>query len=187
MKQARAGLQEEIRGSYEHAPMKKTTPPPHGNERLVGGADADTWRIAFQFHETLQNFFLRKVAASRMACCLFSSPPSQRFRVNCRLNLSETAMRVCRRGSIAKKPSECQQATNQNQEYPCKEPLPLARSRFSRFDHLRSTIGYPLNFVATSVALWPPKPKELLTMASTFIPRAVFGTQSRSHSGSGFS
>jgi len=39
----------------------------------------------------------------------------------------------------------------------------------------------------TRVALWPPKPKELLMQASTLSSRALFGTQSRSHSGSGFS
>jgi len=35
---------------------------------------------------------------------------------------------------------------------------------------------YPLNFLAAMLALWPPKPKELLIVASTFIWRAVFGT-----------
>ena len=34
----------------------------------------------------------------------------------------------------------------------------------------------PTNFFATVQALWPPKPKELLMMASTFISRAVWGT-----------
>lgn len=48
-------------------------------------------------------------------------------------------------------------------------------------------IAQPLNFFATMVALWPPKPKELLTMALTVSSRATLGTQSRSHSGSGVS
>ena len=35
---------------------------------------------------------------------------------------------------------------------------------------------HPTNFFAVMVALWPPKPNELLTMAFTFISRAVLGT-----------
>ncbi len=35
---------------------------------------------------------------------------------------------------------------------------------------------YPTNFFATRLALCPPKPKELLMIAFTFIFRAVFGT-----------
>ena len=34
----------------------------------------------------------------------------------------------------------------------------------------------PTNFLARMLALWPPKPKELLRMALTVIWRAVFGT-----------
>jgi len=39
-----------------------------------------------------------------------------------------------------------------------------------------SFIFYPTNFFAAMLALWPPKPKELLMMALTFISRAVLGT-----------
>ena len=39
-----------------------------------------------------------------------------------------------------------------------------------------SFIFHPTNFFAAMVELWPPKPKELLTMAFTGIGRAVFGT-----------
>ncbi len=35
---------------------------------------------------------------------------------------------------------------------------------------------HPTNFFAAMVALWPPKPNELFTMAFTVISRAVFGT-----------
>jgi hypothetical protein len=35
---------------------------------------------------------------------------------------------------------------------------------------------YPPNFFAAMVALWPPKPNELFTMAFTGILRAVLGT-----------
>ncbi len=34
----------------------------------------------------------------------------------------------------------------------------------------------PTNFFAMTVALWPPKPKELFTIALTFISRALCGT-----------
>jgi hypothetical protein len=34
----------------------------------------------------------------------------------------------------------------------------------------------PMNFFATTVALWPPKPNELFTIAFTFNSRAVCGT-----------
>src|SRR5205809_5890285 len=47
--------------------------------------------------------------------------------------------------------------------------------------------GYRTNFFATIVALWPPKPKELLMIALIVISRAVFGTQSKSHCASEFS
>lgn len=36
--------------------------------------------------------------------------------------------------------------------------------------------NYPLNSVASRVALWPPKPKELLIATFTFFSRAIFGT-----------
>ena len=35
---------------------------------------------------------------------------------------------------------------------------------------------YPANLFAAMLALWPPKPKELLMMAFTFNSRAVLGT-----------
>ena len=37
-------------------------------------------------------------------------------------------------------------------------------------------LGCHRNFFAITLALWPPKPKELFTMALTFSERAVFGT-----------
>lgn len=40
----------------------------------------------------------------------------------------------------------------------------------------RSAALYSLNFETTSVALCPPKPKELLSATSIFASRAVFGT-----------
>ena len=42
----------------------------------------------------------------------------------------------------------------------------------------RESLGgdQPTNFFAMTVALWPPKPKELFTMALTFISRALCGT-----------
>ena len=40
----------------------------------------------------------------------------------------------------------------------------------------RWKFNYPTNFFAVMVELWPPKPKELFTMALTGISRAVFGT-----------
>ena len=39
-----------------------------------------------------------------------------------------------------------------------------------------SFIVHPTNFFAATLALCPPKPKELLMMALTFISRAVLGT-----------
>jgi hypothetical protein len=45
----------------------------------------------------------------------------------------------------------------------------------------------PTNLRAAMVALWPPKPKELLRMTFTAISRAVLGTTSMSQAGSGFS
>ena len=40
----------------------------------------------------------------------------------------------------------------------------------------RGSAGQPLNWTAMTEALWPPKPKELLTAAATFISRAAPGT-----------
>ncbi len=37
------------------------------------------------------------------------------------------------------------------------------------------SMRHPTNLRAMMLALWPPKPKELFTMASTFISRAVCG------------
>ena len=41
---------------------------------------------------------------------------------------------------------------------------------------LHGRIVYPRNFFAVIVALCPPKPNELFTIALTFVWRAVFGT-----------
>ncbi len=41
---------------------------------------------------------------------------------------------------------------------------------------LGSVNNHPTNRFAITVALWPPKPKELFAMASIFISRAVWGT-----------
>ena len=40
----------------------------------------------------------------------------------------------------------------------------------------RPGAGQPLNFLTRMLALWPPKPKELLRAASIFMERGVLGT-----------
>ena len=66
-------------------------------------------------------------------------------------------------------------------------PLKLANTRLKAMRKLphgpngtagreTSSASQPTNFFARMLALWPPKPKELLRTASTFISRAVLGT-----------
>ena len=45
-----------------------------------------------------------------------------------------------------------------------------------RFRRRLDALRQPTNLFATAQALWPPKPNELLMIASTLHSRAVFGT-----------
>ena len=55
-------------------------------------------------------------------------------------------------------------------------PRTSRRRRFSRTrKRNRRASGYPVNSRATSVALWPPKPKELFITTRTFFSFATFG------------
>ena len=54
-------------------------------------------------------------------------------------------------------------------------PAVTSGFRAADFVALEKRVDQSLNWVTTSVALWPPKPKELFTATRTLFSRATFG------------